>query len=772
MKAKKLSLKGFRGASTALELTFDTTKPVTLVFGENATGKSTIADALDFVCNGKLGSLEDRSLASKKKEYVVSVGKTGADLSITLETSSGSSFSASLSKEGPTTTPTGCPDARILRRTNVLQLLDATPKARFDVIRSFVELPAVERAEATLREALKAAKGEYDEAVRSNNQAATALESLWKDEGAPGVDALAWAATESARDVGALEASVSSCLSLLQLIEAGETALSRFDSAAQALGESIAELEKVEAEQAAAQATVTEGGASLLKLLQDANAYVESIDHLDNCPVCEQSVTAENLQNRLNERISEMTELSEAVGKTNAAQSKRQNKEAVLHNARDEFNAAGTAVAEALKSENPQEISSLGIDWSEFDPLLAGDVTDVAVRRIIEYGIAARPPLDERRRLDQKSIDQRNAIKGHENAYRSSLEAAEDLEGLTKKLDEALTVVSDRRKAHVQGVLDSVSSEVERLYVALHPGEGLGGVRFYLKASASGSLMFDGDFLNVKDVPPQAYYSDSHLDTLGMCVFLALAELYADENAIVVLDDVVTSVDGPHLERFMNLLHAEAPKLNQVIVTTHYRPWRDLYRFARGPAGNVQLMELRPWTLPGGIRVDTTESFADELRAALADPEFDRQTISSKAGIQLESILDFITYKYRLKVPRQADPNYTLGDLAGAIDSKFGKLLKVSRRAAGGATTEVGLKDMIDAAVGYGWVRNRAGAHFHSMSGDIPDQQIRNFGAKVLELAEIVICAKCECYPAKDKTGSSWQCECGDVQMYPHAVPT
>ena len=48
MKAKvsKLSLFGFRGATQPVEINFDTTKPVTLVFGENGTGKSTIADAL------------------------------------------------------------------------------------------------------------------------------------------------------------------------------------------------------------------------------------------------------------------------------------------------------------------------------------------------------------------------------------------------------------------------------------------------------------------------------------------------------------------------------------------------------------------------------------------------------------------------------------------------------------------------------------------------------------------------------------------------------
>ena len=73
-------------------------------------------------------------------------------------------------------------------------------------------------------------------------------------------------------------------------------------------------------------------------------------------------------------------------------------------------------------------------------------------------------------------------------------------------------------------------------------------------------------------------------------MFLALAKHFIDANTVVVLDDVVTSIDQAHMERFMNLLHDEAANFNQLIITTHYRPWRDRYRYAKGPAANVQLI--------------------------------------------------------------------------------------------------------------------------------------------------------------------------------------
>ena len=80
-------------------------------------------------------------------------------------------------------------------------------------------------------------------------------------------------------------------------------------------------------------------------------------------------------------------------------------------------------------------------------------------------------------------------------------------------------------------------------------GEGIGNLRMRLAEESSGSLNYGADFGGQSDIQPQAYYSDSHLDTLGVCVFLALTKRYADDSRIVVLDDVFTSVDQHHLGR-------------------------------------------------------------------------------------------------------------------------------------------------------------------------------------------------------------------------------
>lgn len=81
-----LRIEHLRGAVRPFELTFDRGKKLTIVYGENGTGKSTICDGFDFISKGKIGSLENRGLGQTSR-FWHSVGKKPADVSVSLETS-------------------------------------------------------------------------------------------------------------------------------------------------------------------------------------------------------------------------------------------------------------------------------------------------------------------------------------------------------------------------------------------------------------------------------------------------------------------------------------------------------------------------------------------------------------------------------------------------------------------------------------------------------------------------------------------------------------
>lgn len=269
-------------------------------------------------------------------------------------------------------------------------------------------------------------------------------------------------------------------------------------------------------------------------------------------------------------------------------------------------------------------------------------------------------------------------------------------------------------------------------------------------------------------MPPQAYYSESHLDTLGVCVFLALAKHFNDDNTIVLLDDVLNSVDQAHMERFIQVLHDEAVHFNQLIVATHYRPWRDKYLFARGPVANIQLIELLHWSLPRGIRHTKTKLSVEDLSGYLSAEPLDRQIVASKTGILLESLFDHVALLYHCKLPRQAEPSYTLGDLSDCLGKRLKKAMKIEQIADDGAVNStIELEPLFTELCGMTWIRNQVGCHWNTAGMSVPDCEVVLLAERTIKLAQNLVCSKCGELPRRDKSGTCWECRCGKKRLYP-----
>lgn len=759
-----------------MELHFDSSKPVALIFGENGTGKSTIADAFDFLCNRSYGSLSNYSLGQSVKKYVASLGSSASDVKVTI-TSGSASWVATLGSDGPIVTPnSGYPDAQVLRRKTILKLIEAVPKTRFEELKSFIAVPNVEKVEAALREAVRLTEVDFDQCSRAFAQAKDSLNDLWGAEGKPGTDALSWAASEVKKDISQLKIDIQEIEMLETAFLTTATALASLDEAIGSKSKADSALAGAEEKLKAAEVDQKQQTSELVKLLQEAKLYIEKRPTLTECPVCENSIKHAELISRLTNRISEMDQLKALTQAVNTARRSVESQISVLSQAGKEFWKATRALAELLRKSKLSEVTDIKVSWDSFTQLMSGSEPSVEIegeaRKLWGMVVSSRPLLKSRKDAAQKSVNHFNAVKGHVDTYRTNQARAKELEAWQKRLQELYNVSSGERKTYVEEILEKISDEVEKLYEQIHPDEGIGKIRFYLKPNAIGSLEFDGHFQCATEIPPQAYYSESHLDTLGICVFLALAKFFKTDKTVVVLDDVLTSIDGPHLDRFMKLLHKEAATFKHVIVTTHYRPWRDRYRWGKGPIANTQMIELGPWTLETGLSIGEFLTAIEELRKSLSVGPFDRQVVASKAGIILESLLDFLTLKYRCWVPRNPSGDHTLGELAQGIDSKLAKELR-SRKplTKGAAKTETGLKPLIDAATEQGWVRNTVGCHFNSLGSEVTDTEVKSFGNQVLGLADALICPYCHSLPTKRPSGSFWQCGCGELELTPLVYP-
>lgn len=133
---KKLTIEHLRGATTPFELTFEKGKKLLVIYGENGTGKSTISDAFEFVGKGKVGSLENRGLG-RTARYWPSIDKNASDVVVILETSSGTCRATINRNEVVVLPPESRPRVELLRRKQILTLLEAQPGERYNEIRRF-----------------------------------------------------------------------------------------------------------------------------------------------------------------------------------------------------------------------------------------------------------------------------------------------------------------------------------------------------------------------------------------------------------------------------------------------------------------------------------------------------------------------------------------------------------------------------------------------------------------------------------------------------------
>jgi len=97
VRLSSLTIAGLRGVLQELVLEFR--KPMTLVYGENSTGKTSICDALDFIGNGKCGSLDDISVGHGKHLHWPHIGQRAADVNVRLSATDGTIWTASIINE-------------------------------------------------------------------------------------------------------------------------------------------------------------------------------------------------------------------------------------------------------------------------------------------------------------------------------------------------------------------------------------------------------------------------------------------------------------------------------------------------------------------------------------------------------------------------------------------------------------------------------------------------------------------------------------------------
>lgn len=751
-----------------------------MLFGENGNGKSTIADGIVCLCTNEHGSLDDKS--SIDKAFYFALDCKPEDVQISLSTDAGI-FTAKASKTGTfiKTPDSGHPMVRHLRRSQIMQLIEEQPSKRYEKLQSYIDVNNIAKSEDTLRKAKKEADQELKLVTDILKNATAVLTQAWNNEGRPMNSWEDWAKTESAKDVStesSRHAALQDVLDSWATVNDIRLQLTKNEEAFTTATAALAEVDKKLRE---AMEKDSNANLDLLTLLQQAKKFISERDPITACPVCNSSIEKNAVVQSLTNKISTMEVIKKISEGVRSARQEASGKEQVLAAAKKMlhekvmvFERKTAAIKEAPYTVIATKLSFLNSPITDEEKLSA----------FLSVFDEITPLLDAQAPIVQKiktAIDQHNLIKTQYNSISTSGIRLARCKQLCLHMELALDIVEKARKQFIQDELTAISSEVNSLYEKIHPKEELGGISLTLKQSAKNSLELNADFHNKKSITPQSIYSESHLDTLGICVFIALAKRYGASNSILILDDVVMSVDENHLDRFIALLHDECDNFAHILITTHYRPWRDRYRYNRAPGANVHFVELRAWSLQGGIKIQNGRLAIDELRLAMNDTNyFDRQKITSSAGVILENLLDFLSVLYGCKLQRKPKNDYQLRELLDSISRKLLGALKVqhfSKDATGkyvqtSVTKETELKEIIEKIKALAIIRNWVGAHFNYDGSLVSDKDVEAFGNLTLELAELLTCPETGQFPDRKNSGSYWETKTGSIRLHPLQEPS
>jgi hypothetical protein len=237
-------------------------------------------------------------------------------------------------------------------------------------------------------------------------------------------------------------------------------------------------------------------------------------------------------------------------------------------------------------------------------------------------------------------------------------------------------------------------------------------------------------------VDPRAYASEAHLDTLGLCIFLAFAKGFLAGFPLLVLDDVLTTVDASHRLRVAELLVDEFPS-TQLLVTTHDAIWFEEFRAlarAGGSEGRFGFYTITSWTKESGPDVRQIRPTWTMIQAHIANG--DRELAGNESRRYAEWVTTEICSRTDASLPFSAIERLELGALLPSAKRRLAELVRDP------AVKESFVSDFrsIESTA---FLANLL-SHNNTISWNVTTEEVRAFATAVEGLRSRFSCAGCD----------------------------
>ena len=605
-KLQRVVMHAFRGVPA--EMTVDFGKGESLaVYGDNGTGKSTIADALEWYFTGEIELLshEGRQHAVR---YV-----SDDDSGVT---------SVEVVTNGTLGGKVVFPDERnaeafqaMRRETFLLRgrtLADFINKTKTEKWKALVEILGLDAIES-LREDLQRARNE----LRKESKVAEEQVQLCRRAFASAGEAVTpeTVLTSLQQICGMLN--VDPPQSLDQVIEPSWLAAAVGASAgAEPSGRESLLIEIKALNTPAPDTSTLEGWNALVSseraqllprasLVREAKRLLETQSIDGRCPLCGQSVDDKDLARRIERALVDVMEASRELDRFRDLIAQRADDLADAHEKRLSLHHRAHAIGLDLPHVPPAPRSGL---QATVDALAAVDITaftrylselrkwDRAAGKVGREASPSGPSTRDTQLVMLAAVCQQ--VKSWRLAEHK---AARALRAFTLA-DRVFEAYQTKQKEDLADLLTQISRRVAHIYARLHPDEDLAAVSIEPWTAKGVELAIE--FHGSRQRPPHGVLSESHLNSLAIALFLAMAQEFNEQLGFLLLDDVINSFDIEHRGRLAELL-ADGFSEWQLIVLTHDQLF---FEHLSRRAPSWRKLELTSWSYASGPRTTRYET--------------------------------------------------------------------------------------------------------------------------------------------------------------------
>ena len=733
-----------------------------VVLGDNGTGKSSIADAVEWYFEGQIEFLKKEGRGNAIRH-----SGANADLDTTVAIGTDGSLGGSITTDTlpqPEVLRVGKSELFMLRGRTLAAFVDKTKGQKWQALAELLGLDAINQLRLDLQYARNALEDEAQNRAEELATRESSLGELVADVSDTGVlQALAAKCTAAAVQVPeslseALTAEWIAAIVPEASNDKGVVTLKNALADLQALAKQPLVLDPIDSWNQ----FVAEEKRDLLplNLYRAAEPLLGSDSQEPNqCPLCGQPVEAAALKDKvattLHELESAARKLEAArrniqgfIGKVRSADGQRSEIVQLVREQGLDL-PAGPCSPHGQFGKNVEALTSISHVTAEQHQLKASDW----MAEVIEAVEAAMPPTATTR---EQTLVEIGILHAQAQQWKLTERKHTQAVAAFKLADQVFARYQEHQRDYLTRTIQQISQRSADIYHFLHPDEGIEEVT--VGAVGEKGIELSVKYFGKTERPPHRVLSESHMNSLGLALFLAMAETFNDDLSFLVLDDVVNSFDRSHRGRLAELLVSQFGN-KQLIILTHDEQFYDrIYRLAPSWIGE----QFTSWSYSDGPRTrrQTGERFLAEAAEELSVGN--RVGAAQKGRRALEEFLQEACEKLEALLPfrrgqrndqRMADEvmkglRRTLRDRAKPLYKHVSPLLQL-------------LEADLQAALN---------VESHASQGSTSSVEIKDALTRVGDLQQHFTCDSCKTRVWHRGTAEASQCKCGQTTFPPPAL--